>query len=260
MKREEGRGARTIQLIHVTLHNMLKQAVREGILSRNPADVVERPKVEQREMQILISDQIQRFLDAASGSRFETFYFLALSTGMREGELLGLKWSDINWKESKLFVQRELQLINGQGLIFLPPKTKAGVRMIQIGASTLRKLDEHRGQQEIQKSIAGERWQENDLLFTTKIGKPVDCNQVIKEFKHILKVAGLPNIRVHDLRHTSLSSLMNMGTPVNTVQRRAGHADPSTTVKVYGHATSQTQKKAAQKIESLIVSTIAKLR
>ena len=120
LKQKEGRGARTIQLIHAVLHNALKQAVREGLLGRNPVSAVERPKVEQSEMRIFNEEQIQQFLIAASGSSFEAVYYLALATGMREGELLGLKWSDIDWNKGVLFVQRQLQQISGQGYVFIP--------------------------------------------------------------------------------------------------------------------------------------------
>ena len=98
----------------------------------------------------------------------------------------------------------------------------------------------------------GARWQENDLVFPTTIGTPLDYKRVTKEFKHLLRLAGLPSLRLHDLRHTSLNALMEMGTPVNTVQRRGGHAKPSTTIDIYGHATARSQEIAAEKIEELI--------
>jgi integrase len=260
IKKEEGRGARTIQLIHAILHNILKQAEREGILSHNSVDAVERPKVEQAEMQILNEEQIRQFLSAASGSPFETVYYLALTTGMRASELLGLKWSDVDGKKSTLFVHRQMQYIAGQGYIFSQPKTQAGRRQIKVGASTLKELEAHRNRQSIQKSIAGERWQENDLIFPTTIGTPLDYKRVTKEFKRLLKRAGLPEIRFHDLRHTSLNTLMEMGLPVNTVQRRAGHTRASTTVDIYGHATAQSLEEAAEKIEELITRESVELQ
>ncbi len=260
IKKEEGRGARTIQLIHAILHNILKQAEREGILSHNSVDAVERPKVEQVEMQILNEEQIRQFLSAASGSPFETVCYLALTTGMRASELLGLKWCEVDEKKSTLFVHRQMQYIAGQGYIFSQPKTQAGRRQIKVGASTLKELEAHRNRQSIQKSIAGERWQENDLIFPTTIGTPLDYKRVTKEFKRLLKRAGLPEIRFHDLRHTSLNTLMEMGMPVNTVQRRAGHTRASTTVDIYGHATAQSQEEAAEKIEELITRESVELQ
>jgi integrase len=252
LKQKEGRGARTIQLIHAVLHNALKQAVREGLLGRNPVSAVERPKVEQAEMKIWNEEQIQKFLITASGSPFEAVYYLALATGMREGELLGLKWPDIDWNKGVLFVQRQLQQISGQGYVFIPPKTKSGRRKIKIGSATLKQLERHQRQQAHDKTIAGERWHEHDLVFPTTLGTPLDDKRVRNEFKSILKQAGLPAIRFHDLRHTSLNALLDMGLPVNTVQGRAGHAKASTTVNIYGHATARLQTEAAEKIEELI--------
>ena len=260
MKREEGRGARTIQLIHAVLHNVLKQAVRERILGHNPMDAVERPKVEQPEMRVWDEEQIRQFLISAYGSVFEAAYYLALSTGMREGELLGLKWSDVDWNKATLFVQRQLQYIKGQGYVFVPPKTKAGKRKIKVGSSTLKYLEAHRSQQAIQKTLAEGRWQENNLIFPTTIGTPLDCRRLTKEFRRPLKRAGLPPICFHHLPHSSLNTLMDNEVPVNTVQRRAGHAKPSTTVNIYGHSTARSHDAAAEKIEELITPIAVKLQ
>ena len=260
LKRDEGRGDRTVQLIHTILHNIFKQAVREGILGRNPVDAVERPKVEQSEMQTLKEEQSREFLIAASGSSFEAIYYLALTTGMREGELLGLKWSDLDRNKSILFVQRQLQHIPGQGYTLVPPKTKSGRREIKLGRGTLLELEAHEERQKAQKAVIGDAWQDNDLIFPNSHGKPLDNKRLRSEFKRILKTAGLPNIRFHDLRHTSLSTLMDNGTPVNTVQRRAGHAMASTTVNIYGHATARSQDDAAEKIEELVIPIAVKLQ
>ena len=260
LKKEEGRGDRTVQLIHSTLHNALKQAVREGILGRNPVAAVERPKVEQAEMQTFDEEQARQFVIATSGSAFEAVYYLALTSGMREGELLGLKWSDLDWNKSVLFVQRQLQQIKGKGYVLVPPKTKAGRRYIKVGPGTLKQLEAHRSRQALDKAVAGERWQENDLIFPTTIGTLLDSKRVTSEFKRILKRAGLPEIRFHDLRHTSLSSLLDMGTPINTVQRRAGHSKASTTVNVYGHSTARSQDEAAEKIEEWLTPIAVELQ
>ncbi len=260
LKKTEGRGPRTIQLIHSTLHNVFKQAVREGILIRNPVDAIERPKVEQAEMRILNEEQVHDFLIAATGSIFEAIYYLALSTGMREGELLGLKWADLDWNKGVLFVQRQLQLVQGKEFVMSPPKTKAGRRQIQLGPVALKHLDEHQKRQALQRAAAGDRWKENDLIFPTTIGTPLDHKRVTGEFKNILKRAGLPDIRFHDLRHTSISFLLEMGMPVNTVQRRAGHAMASTTINIYGHAMAGTQMEAAEKIEEWITPVAIKVQ
>jgi integrase len=259
MKKEEGRGARTVQLIHIVMHCVLQQAMKEGILGRNPADAVQRPKVEETERHILTEEQAQRLVIASQGKRFGVLYYLALMTGMREGELLGLKWEDLDWTRGIVEVKRQLQRSAGQGLALVPPKTKAGRRQIKIGQETLERLAAHRSQQDLQKSAMGDRWVENDLIFPNTLGKPLSGRDMIIEFKSLLKKNGLPNIRFHDLRHTSLSFLLNSGTPVITVQHRAGHSKASITTDTYGHSMGHSEDEAAIRIEEMITPVAVKL-
>jgi integrase len=258
--KEEGKSPRSVQAVHVVLHCALKQAVREGLLGRNPVDAVDRPRVEQAELQILNEEQARQFLIAASGSPFETVFYLALTTGMRKGELLGLKWSDVDWEKGTLHIQRQLQQVGWGGSTLVPPKTKSGRRKIKLGQGTLAQLEAHRERQELLKAAAGNRWQENDLIFTTRIGTFADQSKLSREFKQLLKKAGLPSIRFHDLRHTSISFLLEMGLPVNTVQHRAGHSRASVTVDIYGHSMVGTQNQAAERIEELVAPIAVKLQ
>ena len=260
MKREEGRGARTVQLIHIVLHCVLKQAVRDGILGRNPADAVERPKVETKEFHVLTAEQAQRLVIASQNTRYGTLFYLALMTGMREGELLGLKWSDLDLAKGTLNVQRQLQHVKGQGFVLVPPKTKAGRRKVKLGQETLDRLAIHREHQSLQKAVSGERWEENDLIFPNTIGKPAACEHMYQEFKRVLRKNDLPDIRFHDLRHTSLSFLLDSGTPVNTVQQRAGHSKASVTTDTYGHSMGHSEDQAAITIEELITPVAVKLQ
>ena len=249
--KEEGKGARMIQLAHVVLHAALQQAVKEGILGRNPADAVQRPRVERREFQIFNEEQVQQFLIACSGSPYEMLFYLALASGMRKGELLGLKWTDLDREKGILLVQRQLQQISGR-FELVPPKTKAGRRQIQLGPETLRRLEVHRRLQN--------PWTEDDLIFTNSLGTFLDDSKVSKEFKKVLMKAGLPDIRFHDLRHTSISFLLDMGTPVNTVQQRSGHSKASVTTDIYGHSIGRSQEEAAEKIEEKITPVALKLQ
>jgi integrase len=260
IKREEGTGARTLQIIHAVLHCALKQAVREGLLGRNPVDAIERPKVEQAEFNVFNEKQARQFLMAATGSTFEAVYYLALTTGMRQGELLGLKWADVDWEKSTLHVQRQLQQVEGKGYELVPPKTKAGKRQIKLGKVMLEQLMAHRKRQELAKAFAGKRWQENDLIFPTTIGTPLDHKRVTAEFKGLLQKAGLPEMRFHDLRHTSISLLLENGIPLNTVQKRAGHSKASVTADIYGHAMAGSQNQAAEDIETLVVPIAVNLQ
>ena len=121
----DGRGARTIQLVHVTLHCALKQAVREGFIGHNPMEAVERPKVETQQFQIFTEDQVRSFLAAAKGHRYEALFYLALTTSLRKGELLGLMWSDVDWQRGALKIERQLQNVTGSGHVLSPTKTKS---------------------------------------------------------------------------------------------------------------------------------------
>ncbi|MBL8080436.1 MAG: site-specific integrase [Anaerolineales bacterium] len=250
--KEEGRGARMIQLAHVVLHIALEQAVREGILGRNPTDAVQRPKVERTEFQILNEEQVRQFMVAAASSPYGTLFYLALATGMRKGELLGLKWTDLDADKATLHVQRQLQQLPGQRFSLVPTKTKAGRRQIKLGQETLRRLLVHKVQQESAKTDAGGQWYENDLIFSSNDDTFIDRTKVFRELRKVLKSADLPLIRFHDLRHTSISILLEMGMPVNTVQQRSGHSKASVTTDIYGHPMARSQDEAAQRIDEAI--------
>jgi integrase len=259
LKKEEGRGARTVQLIHIVMHAVLKQAVKEGILGRNPADAVDRPKVEVTERHILTEEQAQHLIIATTGTRYGTLIYMALMTGMREGELLGLKWSDVDWTKGLLHVQRQLQVKEIDGSVLVPPKTRAGIRQIKLGQGTLDRLARHREEQQRLKET-NPHWQENDLIFPNTIGKPAAARNMYNDYKRLLRKIGLPDINFHALRHTSLSYLLDMGTPVNTVQKRAGHSKASVTTDTYGHSLGHSEDEAAERIEELLTPIAVKLQ
>jgi len=248
----DGRGDRTIQLVHVTLHCADAQAVKEGLIGHNPLDAVERPKVETKRYEIFTENQARLFINTVKGHPLEALFFLALTTSMRKGEVLGLMWIDVDWEKSTLRVERQLQPVSFVGGALVPTKTKAGRRTIKIGKVAIALLKEHREKQELQKALAGDRWKEHGMIFTTSIGTYIDQTKVSRAFKQILQQAGLPDIRFHDLRHTSISILLDNGTSVNTVQSRAGHSKASVTTDIYGHAMARSQDQAARMIEEIV--------
>jgi len=258
-KKEEGRGARTVQVIHMVMHAVLRQAVKEGVLGRNPADAVQRPKAEAAERHILTEEQAQQLIIATENTRYGTLIYMALMTGMREGELLGLKWSDVNWTIGQLYIQRQLQVKKVNGSVLVPPKTKAGVRHIKLGPGTLGRLARHREQQELLKDGNQARWEENDLIFPNTIGKPESARNMYEDYKGLLKENGLPAINFHALRHTALSIMLDMGTPVNTVQKWAGHSKASVTTDTYGHSMAHAENEVAARLEELLTPVAVKL-
>ncbi len=244
-------GTRTIRYIHSVLHVALEQAVRNGFLIRNPAHGATLPRKEHKEMQVLNEDQVNQFLIAVKDSRLKTLYHLALSTGMRQGELLGLKWSDIDWNHSTLQIKRQLQYIVGKGLVFSDLKTHFSLRAIKLGSNMLNELRAHRRRQEVEINRVGKKWKDNSLIFPSSVGTPTNPSNLVWGFKKLLKMAGLPSIRFHDLRHTAATLMISHGVPVNVVSKILGHSKVSVTLNIYAHSNTDMQEQAAKIMDDL---------
>ena len=249
-----GRGLRTVRYVHQVLHRSLAHAVKLGIIGRNPAKAVIPPKPEPKEMQYLDEAQTQQllFVAQASNDRFYALYHLAITTGMRMGELLGLKWEDLDRDQATLHIRRQLTRLQGIGLRLRPPKTKAAFRRIDLGQQSLNVLKEHRERQFQDMVAAGDRWEENNLVFASTKGTFINPSNLRREFKPLLQRAGLPKIRFHDLRHTAASLMLNNSIPLIVVSRRLGHAQPSITLDVYGHLIPSKQQEAAALMDELL--------
>ena len=247
-----GLGARTVRIVHSVLPRAFEKAVMYRLLTSNPAHGATLPKYQHAEMQVWDEFQVIQFLSAAHSSRYEALYHLAVKTGMRQGELLGLKWPDLQWRNGTLLVQRQVQKIPRQGWKFLSPKTKAGRRAIKVGDATLQVLRLHRERQELEKAVLGDGWKEHGLIFTSKVGTPGDPSNLRLDFNRIIAEAGLPKIRFHDLRHTAASLMLNHGVPVIVASKRLGHSQPSTTLDVYGHLYHEMQNDAARIMDELV--------
>ena len=247
-------GIHTVIKAHRILHSALSHAVKTGIISRNPASVVILPKEPSKEMEIYDKNQVSQMLLAARGHRWEALYYLAVTTGMRQMELLGLKWIDINWKQKTIKVMRQLlRTASGEGIKFGELKTKYSKRTISLGEKAIRVLKSHHKRQHDEEQAAEERWVKHDLIFTNSIGNPINQRNLLNNFKKLIMAAGLPNIRFHDLRHTSASLMLNYGVPVIIVSRRLGHAKPSITLDVYGHLIPTMQDEVAEMIDELVM-------
>jgi integrase len=255
LKLQAGTGHRTLTLINCILHHALEDAVANGFIFRNP--VREIPKLRQpyHEQRVLRIDQVKEFLQVCRGTRWEAIFCLAITTGMRVGELLGLRWMDIDWERGQLQVLRQLQRIPRQGLIFSEPKTASSRRCIALGREMLVKLRVHAVFQQQEKCFAGENWRENNLVFPTRIGTPMDPHRLMDSYKHLLKQAGLPDCRLHDLRHTAATLMLGWGIHPKVVQERLGHARISHTLGTYSHVLPSIQEEAADKMDKLILRT-----
>jgi len=184
-------------------------------------------------------------------SRFKTLYQLALSTGMRQGELLGLKWSDLDWNHSTLQIKRQLQYIVVKYLVFSDLKTHFSLRAIKLGSNILDELRAHRQRQEAEIVRVGKKWDDNDLIFPSSFGTPINPRNLVRDFKKFLKRASLPNIRFHDLRHTAATLMISHGVPVNVVSKILGHSKVSVTLNIYAHSNTDMQEQAAKIMDDL---------
>ena len=248
---EDGRGVRTIRLIHSVFHSALEHALRLGLVNKNPSHGAILPRKKYHEMKIYNEEQVFNFLLSAKESRFWLLYKLAFTTGMRQSELLGLKWGDIDWKNSTLKIQRQAQQVNGQGIIFLPPKTRSGIRQIVIGRSILREIADQKEQQDKYRLHRGKEWQDNNLIFATGNGTPFSQSNLMRDFYKVLDKSNLPKIRFHDIRHTAASLMINKGIPIVVVSKILGHSKPSVTLNIYSHCVSELQQEAAKVMEEI---------
>lgn len=249
---KNGTSARTVRMIHSVLHCALNHAVKMGLISRNPSDAVTKPRLQRKEMRVLDDNQARTFLMYSSKSRNAAFYHLAVTTGLRQAELFGLKWSDLDWDTMRLHVQRQIQRVKGKGLVFTEPKTAKGRRVVVLGKTTMAILKEHYKRQQLERRFAGDSWEENDLIFTSTIGTPIDHRNLSREFKELLKEAGLPDIRFHDLRHTAATLMLQQNIHPKVVQERLGHSDISLTLNTYSHVLPGMQEEAAAKMDTLL--------
>jgi integrase len=249
---EAGLAPRMVQLVHTTLHKALKQAVADGLIPRNVAEVVKAPRQVRKEIKPLRPEQARTLLTAARGDRLEALYVLAVTTGMRQGELLGLKWEDADLETGTLQVRRTLSTATGEGFSFSAPKTVKGRRSIKLPASALSTLGRHReAQLEERRSVAG-LWEDHDLIFTTQVGTPISRQDLINRcFKPLLRRAGLPNIRFHDLRHTCATLLLGRGVHAKLVQELLGHATIAVTLDTYSHVLPSMGNQTATAMEDV---------
>ena len=230
-----GLSPRTVQYIHVTLHKALKQAVRDELIPRNASDAIKAPRPTKKEIRPLSPDQARAFLDAARGDRFETLYVLAVHCGLREGELLGLKWEDVDLDAGTLAVRRTLSETR-TGHRFEAPKNGKG-RRIKLTTGAMKALRRHRKAQLEERLRAAGLWEDHGLVFPNQVGKTMNAkNLTARSFKQILERAGLPRtVRVHDLRHTCATILLKVGQHPKYVQELLGHANIGITLDTYSH-------------------------
>ena len=245
--------AKTIKNIHGVLHKALKQAVLIGYLRTNPTEACILPRIIRKEMHPLEEDQVAVFLREVQGHPHEYLYKIALFTGLREGEVLGLGWEHIDFQAGTLTVKRQLRREQKKGgeYYFSPPKNNKS-RTITPAPYVMKLLQAQKVQQAEQRLMAGPAWEDSGLVFTNEFGRYVSYRAIFDSFKRIVKRIGLPDARIHDLRHTYAVNCIRAGDDIKTVQSNLGHATAVFTLDVYGHFTDDMRQASSQRMEQFI--------
>ena len=257
-KSDEGLSASTITCYHSVLHLALDTAVKWDIIPRNVCDLVSPPRRQRFEIQPLSTEQAEKLISTVRGHRWEALFILALVTGLRRGEILGLKWQDIDFVSGTLHVRRILSRVPtktpGRTHVYVEaePKTKQSRRSVTIAPFALVVLIKHQERQEKDKLKAGKAWQEHDYVFCTSIGTCLNPNNVVAELKKLLKKAELPNIRFHDLRHSAATLLLLLSVHPKVVQELLGHTQISMTMDVYSHVLPGMHQEAINKLHTAL--------
>lgn len=240
-KLKEGLSSKSINNIHGLLHKALSNAVKWNLLSRNICNAVTPPRLERKEKTVLNPQQAHILLQTIKGHRMETLFTLALVTGMRCGELLALRWQDIDLTNCALQVKRAVSYIKGYGRVESEPKTEKSRRQIMLPLFVVDVLIRHKALQDEDRSKT-EIWADKDLVFTNAEGDYIGVTTIREAFNRVLNNAGLPHIRFHDLRHSTATILLSRGTHAKVVQEILGHSQISMTLDVYSHVLPSMQE------------------
>jgi integrase len=248
-----GSSPATVHHLHRALHRALAMAERWEMVNRNVARLVSPPRVPKYKIRPLAADEVRRLFEAATGTRFEAAFVVAVATGVRLGELLALRWSDVELDENPvLHVRGSLQRVDGK-LQILEPKTPDSVRdvaLAQLGAEALRA---HRLRQNVHRLRLGESWDDRGLVFSNMSGRPMHPDYFVrKEFGRALAAAGLPRIRFHDLRHTFATLQLANQQPIKIVSEMMGHTRTAITQDLYTHVSAQMQRAAADALDTAL--------
>jgi len=254
-KLEEGYAPGTVRQMQAVLRRALGEAARLGLVPRNVATLVKVPRPIRHEMQVLSSDEARILLVTVEGDRLEALYVVALTTGMRLGELLALRWTDVDLhaRAPALHVRATLRYINADTYFFEPPKTPQSRRRIGLSSTALEALRAHRTRQLEERLAAGAAWRDEDLVFCTPFGGALCGNHLSgRDFQAPLRRAGVPRIRFHDLRHTCATLLLRRGIHPKVVSELLGHSTVTMTLDRYSHVLPDMQQAAMEAMGGIL--------
>jgi integrase len=253
-KIEGGAGRRTVELCHLCLHRALDMAVHLGVVGRNVTDAVQAPKTSREERRAWSREEVRRFLAVARESHYGPVWLLMATTGMRRGEVLGLRWQDIDLHAGTFSIRQQLQRVGGS-LRTGPVKTRAGNRDLPIPGLAREALLIRQQKQAADREAFGRAWQDTGLVFTTRSGLPIEPRNLVRSFRRICDSNQIRVIKVHHLRHTTASLLKKLRVAPRDAQMILGHAHISTTMQIYTHVDQEARDDALASLNKLLGGT-----
>jgi integrase len=239
---------RSVAYIHAVLRHALAQAEKWGIATRNVARLVDAPKATRAEAHFFTIGQARELLKTVKDDRIEALYILALSLGLRQGELLGLRWQDVDLDAGRIRLEVQIQRVGGK-LVSSPLKTDRSRRLLVLPEMTKEALKNHRTNQLKERLKLGPAWEDHGLVFTTGLGRPIDARNLVRHYTRALKAAGIEYRNFHTLRHTAASLLLAHGGHLFRVQQVLGHSQIALTADLYGHAMPALLEDIAERMD-----------
>jgi integrase len=252
-KMEQGLSPRMVRHIRTTLVTALQQQVDRGNLPRNVASLADPPRLPKAEMQFFSVEQARAFIEASKPDSLHALFAVILALALRLGEGLGVSWDDVDFDAGRLTIRRALQRVKGRiGLV--ETKSDSSRRTTVLPAIAVAALHHQRARQQQQRQLAGTLWKGNpdNLVFTSKVGTPVEPRNALRRFQAILAGAGLPKMRLHDLRHSAVALLLGQGVSARAISELLGHSSVAFTLQVYGHLLEETKRETATKMDSAL--------
>ena len=252
---ERGLSPKTVKNIHGALHAALEQAKINGYLRINPSEGTTLPKIEKEELKVMDTQDVSAFLRAIKGDEYELPLFVALFTGLRQGELLGLTWDCVDFEKGTLLINKQHNRAKGEKEFHFSPLKNSRPRCLTAASAVMDALKEQQRRQAQWATELGSAWDNSEnLVFTTQMGRYINNKTIWMNFKRIVTELGMPELRFHDLRHTFSINSLQAGDDIKTVQENLGHATASFTLATYAHATLRMKRESANRMDAFIRS------
>ncbi|MFT8320837.1 MAG: site-specific integrase [Bacillus sp. (in: firmicutes)] len=251
-KSNDGLSPATVKIIRNLLSKAFQTAIDWELINGNPTERVKGPSIVKKEKEIWTSEEAKTFLESCDELRWTVAFSLGLHTGMRRGEILALKWENINFEKQTVKIKESLAYTKEHGLTFNTPKTSNSYREVVLPASIIELLKQHKSEQNIMKQRMGTSYHQFNLVVSTADGKPIHPRNLARTFDRLIEKAGIKKISIHGLRHTNATLLMKQGINPKIVSERLGHANVGITLDIYSHTDLDMQVESAAKLEEML--------